>query len=74
MFEGVIKAVPRALSHAKIRGFVVIEVNPNNDPDGKTVLHLVEGLIEGFEARAAQYIQLSGYVAQQALTRTAGRS
>lgn len=36
------------LQSKKLRGMVVTEVNPNNDPDGSMVRTLVDGLVEGF--------------------------
>lgn len=39
------------LQSKKLRGMVVTEVNPNNDPDGRMVAKLVDGLVEGFARR-----------------------
>lgn len=40
------------LQSKKLRGMVVTEVNPNNDPDGWMVRTLVDGLVEGFALRS----------------------
>ena len=50
-FEGVMGATNIFLPSEKVRGLVVNEVNPNNDPTGIMVTKLVDGLVGALVAR-----------------------
>lgn len=51
-FDTVMSGIQYALTKCeKIIGMSVTEVNPNNDPDGRMVTQLVDGLVEGLAGR-----------------------
>jgi arginase len=46
-----LNAVKIFLESEKLKGMVLTEVNPNNDPDGSMVHKLVDGIVGGFARR-----------------------
>lgn len=51
MADEALSAAKVFLRSEKLKGMVLTEVNPNNDPDGSMVRKLVDGIVEGFAER-----------------------
>jgi arginase len=49
--EEALSAVKIFLGNEKLKGMVLTEINPNNDPDGSMVQKLVDDIVDGFARR-----------------------